>query len=309
MSTYNKAIIAVILGNVIFGFSFLFSKIALEIAVPSVLVAIRFTVAFIVLNIIVLAGRRIRNAEGQPLVKFSLKGKPIKYVLLLAIFQPVVYFIAESYGIAYTSSAFAGTIIAVLPIAGVVFDVLLMHAKVTVKQIVCAVASVIGVAITTLGAQNMESSALGVAFLILAVIAAALFYVFSRKASAYYSPLERTYVMFAIGCAVFITFAAVQCAGNYQEMFMPALTTGRFWVCILYLAVVSSVVAFMALNFGSSHVSVSQAALFANLTTVISIIAGVVVLGETFTLQQIIGAIIIIGSVYISSIDKSKVEG
>jgi drug/metabolite transporter (DMT)-like permease len=80
----------------------------------------------------------------------------------------------------------------------------------------------------------------------------------------------------------------------------------QFWGCIIYLAVASSVIAFMVLNYGSSHVSVSEASLFANLTTVISIVAGVIVLHETFTMQQVIGAVINIASVYISSVEPRK---
>ena len=89
-------------------------------------------------------------------------------------------------------------------------------------------------------------------------------------------------------------------------MIMEPVMMAEFWECILYLAVASSVIALMVLNYGSSHVSVSEASLFSNLTTVISIVAGVVVLQETFTLQQIIGAVIIIGSVYISTADQGK---
>ncbi len=116
MKTRTKALIAVILGNSIFGFSFLFSKIALEITIPSVMLAVRFTVAFLALNLVVIFGKFTNKLQ------FSLKGKPLKDVLLLALFQPGIYFVTESYGIKLTSSAFAGTIIAVISIAaGVVF--------------------------------------------------------------------------------------------------------------------------------------------------------------------------------------------
>ena len=93
MSTRTKALAAVILGNSIFGFSFLFSKIALDLTLPSVMLAFRFTVAFLALNLVVWIGKMTGKLE------FSLKGKPLKYVLLLALFQPGIYFIAESYGI------------------------------------------------------------------------------------------------------------------------------------------------------------------------------------------------------------------
>ena len=57
MTTKTKAMIAVILGNAIFGLSFLFSKVILDMTVPSVLLAFRFTLAFIVLNLIVILGK------------------------------------------------------------------------------------------------------------------------------------------------------------------------------------------------------------------------------------------------------------
>lgn len=112
----NKAALgAVITGNAVFGFSFLFSKLALAVASPAVLIAVRFTVAFLVLNAVVFIGKSIRRRDGRPLVAFSLRGKPLKNVLLLALFQPVIYFIAENYGIVYTSSSFAGILIAIIP--------------------------------------------------------------------------------------------------------------------------------------------------------------------------------------------------
>lgn len=308
MTNAKKAIIAVALGNSIFGFSFLFSRIALDYAIPSLMVAMRFTTAFIVMNIIVCAGTLIKKRDGNPLIRFSLRGKPVKYVLLLALFQPILYFIGESYGIKLTSSAFSGTIIAVIPIMGVVFDIIIMHAKVSRRQIICAVVSVIGVIITTLGAQDMHYSLVGILMLFLAVVAGALFYVFSKKAGEHYNPLERTYVMFGSATIFFVIFAAIQCAGNYREMIMPALTSGQFWIAIIYLAIFASVTAFMLLNYGNSYISVSKASIFVNLTTVISIVAGVVLLGESFSVQQVIGAVIIIGSVYISSIENSKGE-
>ena len=304
MSTHTKALWAVIIGNSIFGFSFLFSKVALEIAIPSVMLAIRFTTAFVVLNLIVLLGVSIKKKNGEKLISFSLKGKPIKLVILLAFLQPVVYFFAESYGITYTSSAFAGTIIAVIPLAGIVFDVVIMHVKVTKKQILCSFGSVVGVIITTLGAENMKSSVLGLFLLLIAVVAGALYYVVSQKAGAYFSALERTYVMFGVGSFVYVIFALIQCRGAYDEMILPALASADFWGCMMYLGVVSSVGAFMILNYGTTYVSVSEGSIFANLTTVISIVAGLVIVHESFTIWQIIGAVVIIGSVYISTIKK-----
>lgn len=296
----TQAIIAVIIGNVIFGFSFLFSKLAMDVTLPAVLIASRFTVAFVVLNLIVLIGGRIKKKDGNPLIAFSLKNKPKKDIILLALFQPIIYFIGESYGILYTSTAFAGVIIAVIPIAGIIFDILFFHSKVHLRQVLCSVGSVVGVIITTLGASSMTSSLKGILFLLLAVVAGALFYVYSKKAGEHYNPLERTYVMFGMGSMVYIVIALIQCRGAYEKWILGAVTDPMFLIGVGYLAVVSSVVAFLLLNFGSSRISVSQASMFANLTTVISIIAGVVILQEHFSWQQVVGAVIIVVSVYLA---------
>lgn len=324
MTTRSKALLAVIAGNTIFGFSFIFSKMALQITVPSVMIAVRFLTAFAVLNLIVLIGSRIRVPVGasderalaetasaethvgqtpatRPLVEFSLRGKPLRYILLLALFQPILYFLCESYGIVYTSASFAGTIIAVIPVAGIVFDVVIMHSSVRPRQIVCAILSAVGVAITTVGAEGMRSSVLGLLILLGAVASGALFYVFSKKSGDHYNALEQTYVMFALGSLVYVIFALVQCRGHYQEMIFSAFTEPVFIIGVLYLAVLSSVAAFVCLNWGTVRVTVSEASIFANLTTVISIAAGVVFLHESFSLFQVIGAAVIIGSVYTAS--------
>ena len=305
MNQHAKAIGAVIVGNTIFGFSFIFSKVALQITLPSVLIAVRFVIAFITLNLIVILGRMIRVPDSQggkrPLVEFSLRGKPLRNIILLALFQPILYFLCESYGIVYTSAAFAGTIIAVIPVAGIVFDVLIMHSKVRLRQVICAVLSAVGVAITTIGAEGMKSSVLGLLILLGAVAAGALFYVFSKKSGDDYNPLEQTYVMFALGSLVYTVFALVQCRGQYSELIFSALTQPQFIISVLYLSVVSSVTAFICLNYGTVRVTVSEASIFANLTTVISIIAGVVFLHEVFTPFQIVGAVIILISVFFAN--------
>lgn len=109
MSKQTKATLAAMLGYSILGFSFLFSKVALELASPFVLLATRFLTAFLVMNLLRLTG----------LVKVSLKGKPVHLLLLMGLVHPVIYFICESHGIAMTTAAFSGIMIGMGPVFGV----------------------------------------------------------------------------------------------------------------------------------------------------------------------------------------------
>ena len=81
MKPQTLAILAALLGYTIFGFSSLFSTIALEQASPLTLLSIRFLVAFAALNLILWI-RKIR---------FDFRGKPVKMLLLLGLFVLATY--------------------------------------------------------------------------------------------------------------------------------------------------------------------------------------------------------------------------
>lgn len=65
---------------------------------------------------------------------------------------------------------------------------------------------------------------------------------------------------------------------------------------VLYLGILSSVVAFFLLNYMLSKTNPSQTATYLNLTTVVAILGGVLLGGEPFTWYHMVGgAMIIIG--------------
>jgi len=280
------ATLAALAGYSIFGFSFLFSKTALNLTTPFVLLAVRFLAAFLLLNVLVLVG----------VIKLDLKGKPIRMLLVLGLVQPVLYFICESYGIAMTTASFSGVMIGLVPVVGLVFDMIFMKERCTVLQAVFTVTSVIGVAMTTTGGFGTVSI-LGFVLLLGAVVTAVLYAIISRKTAEHFSPFERTYVMFALGTVAFTVMALVETKGNVGALVAP-LSNPTFWLCILYLSVVSSVCAFTAINFAVGHISAGRAMIFSNFTCVISAVAGVLILKETFTPLQLVGVVIIIISVF-----------
>ena len=93
------------LGHIIWGFSVLFSKVAMEVAQPDVLLSIRFLLSALLMTLMILFGK----------AKVSLRGKNLKPLLLLAVTEPM-YFYFESYGILYTNATFAGVVLAVAPV-------------------------------------------------------------------------------------------------------------------------------------------------------------------------------------------------
>lgn len=291
----NKKIISVaacLTVYVIFGFSFLFSKKALEFASPLSLIALRFIFAFAALNIILLAG----------FAKINLKGKPVWKLFLLGFIQPVIYFVCETYGIDKTSSAFAGVMLGLLPVAGLIAGAVFLHERIGVLEIICVILSVVGVILTTVGGK-LETSVTGTLLLLGAVVSAACFSVVSASASRHFSAYERTYIMFLLGSVIFGAAALAENKGDVMKVF-GSLKNAGFWIPLLYLSVISSVCAFMLLNFALNTVSVGTQTVISNFCTVVSVLAGVFIMHDTFTIVQFAGIGIIIVSVFAVSIKK-----
>ena len=303
--THTLSLLAALASAVIFGMSFMFSKLALEVAAPTVLLAFRFTVAVAAMTLVVLVNALVGKLRGRPLFAFSLRGKPVYKLLLLGIVQPVAYFIFENYGILYTSSAVAGTIIAAVPVCCILMDVLVLHEKVTLKQVLCAVGAIGGVALISVGGA-VTVSALGMLFLLLTMLSDTLYYGISHDAAKRFTPFEMTYVMFIVGMVVFIPVGLIYAGGLHSPLITGPMHDGGFWVAVLYLGPLSSVLAYGLLNFANSHLSVSETSLFSNVTTVVSVLAGVVLLKEPFSVWQMLGVAVILVCVFVANVSGGK---
>ena len=296
------AMLGALCGNSIFGFSFMFSRMALQAAPPSVLLMYRFVLAAAVLLLIAVIasryGERTADSGGIHWLRFSLKGKPLLPLVALGVVQPVIYFLCESYGIRMTNATFAGVIIALVPIAALAAGALALHEIPKRAQVFWSLVSIAGVVLMTLQ-QSAEGAIrpLGALLLVGAVLSGVTYNVLSRKTSAQYSALERTVVMMLVAAAAFTAMALIECRADWFVLLAP-LHSARFVAALLYLSVLSSVVAFLLINYASSTLPVARTASFCNLTTAISMFAGVVFLGEPFGMVSLAAAVMIVLGVW-----------
>ena len=291
---HTLAVFTACVAFVIFGFSFMFSSIALSITAPMVLLCCRFVAAVVTLSLVVGLNALVGRIRGRAWFSFSLKGKPLGGLILLGLVQPVFYLVFENYSILYTSSAVTGTVLAVVPVICILVDVFISHESVSKLQVVCAVACVAGVALVETGGES-RVSLLGSFCLLM-----------TRRASQRFSPLEVTYVMFLMGMLVFVPAALIQGRGQMAELFLPALRSGAFWGSVWFLGAVSSVGAYGLLNFANGTLTNSEASLIGNIGTVVSVLAGVLLLHDPFTPVQAAGVVVILVFVTLANLPKKK---
>ncbi len=282
-----KASLAALCTNVIFGFSFLFSKVALGYSHPLVILAVRFTVAFGVLSLLWALG----------VFRMSFKGKAKGRIFLMALAQPLCYYVCELYGIKLTSSALSGVIISLVPVVVIILASVFLKERPTMRQVLFSALSLGAIALISImsndGAQN---TIWGIVLLLGAVLCASIFNILSRKESKEYSPIERTYVMFFIGTVGFNLIAAASLGSGYITELANAAIHIEFWGAIAYLSIASSIIAFLMYNYSTTILPPVKSASYSNLITVVSVLAGIFILGEILSpIQLVLCAAVIIG--------------
>jgi drug/metabolite transporter (DMT)-like permease len=276
---------------VIFGFSFMFSKVALDYVTPIGLISYRFLTAFLVIELLRLFG----------FIKIRMKFTYVKSLLLVAIFQPVLYFLFEVYGLARTSSSEAGMMIALIPIFVSILSALILKEKPKVIQVFFIVLSVFGIIYIQVSKSNSGLQFELVGFLLLfgAVLSAAVFNITSRNASKVLKAYELTYFMMLIGAIVFNSIYLINLMeenrlGDYLGNLQHIELLGP----ILYLGVVASIGGFFLVNYALGHLEAHVASIYSNLATIVSIVAGAVFLGETLYYYHYLGSLLIVVGVY-----------
>ena len=295
----NKVYFAAIMYSIITGLSFLFGKIGLEYSNPIDLLAYRFTAAFLAILLPVLFKK----------VKVDINKEMIKKVLPMTLFYPLSFFGFQIFGLKYTPSAEAGILLAVGPVFTMILASYFLKEKATILQKISILLSVFGVIYITFkkGSSFEFNSIKGIAFLLISVISFAIYSVMARKLTQDFSGIQLGYIMIGISFISFNILAILQHLINGSiGSFLTPLKEFRFIISVLYLGVLSSSGTSFLTNYVLSKIESSKMSVFANLATVISIVAGVVFLKEEIFYYHIIGSILIIVGVIGTNIFDEK---
>ena len=150
----------------LYGLSYIFTKTATENAGTLALLGWRFFIAAVIMSICIFIG----------LFKIDLKKKSLKALVLVALFNPCVYFIGETIGISHTTASESGVFLACIPVASLDASTFFLKKKPSKNQTLGILITLTGV-ILTIFAVGLSSSfsIIGYTFLFMAVISYALY--------------------------------------------------------------------------------------------------------------------------------------
>ncbi|BAH45407.1 MULTISPECIES: DMT family transporter [Brevibacillus] len=289
MKDQQKAILAALLNAGITGLSFLFLKMALAVTNPVDTLAHRFTVAFIVASIPILFGW----------IKLSIKPKDMLTIIPLAMLYPILFFTLQAFGLVYTTSSEAGIIQATVPIFTMVMAAFFLGESSTWLQKLSTLLSVGGVvyifAMKGLGVSSGSGSSIGTILILLSAFSLAGYSVLARKMTKSFHYIDMTYMVALLGFLFFNGWSVIRhsAEGTLSTYFVP-FASSTFIISIVFLGILSSLMTSFMTNFALSKMEASKLSVFNNLSTLVTIVAGVIFLQEQLAYYHLIGAVMII---------------
>lgn len=288
----QKAYLGLILMTFIVGFSFIFLKIGLRYTGAMDLMAHRFTAAILSLIILWLFGL-------IKIPRFSLK--KVKPLLLLSIFYPLLFFTLQTFGMKYSTASEGGIIFATVPVITLLAARIFLKEKTTILQktgIILSIAGILYIIFNTGILPGAKTSITGILLLLFSVFSVVTYYVLGKIISVHFSAMEITVWMTTLAFLVFNGFSVANHIHFHtlNQYFNPLAHTEFIWV-VLYLGVLSSMLTAFLTNFALTQIPASQIAVFNNLSPVIAIVSGILILGETLYAYHIIGGLLVLAGV------------
>ena len=295
------------LKNAIYGTTNFFTKGLNSGDVDAIeILALRFLFSFFVLWL--LKTTKILKIEVgiKDLFKNTEKHSFIKPLFLTALFSPVIEMLFETTGFTMTSAVTAGVILSLMPIFACVWETLILKETTTFLQKLFLVLGVIGViyiAVNT-NTNDGKNSLLGIICLLIATISGPLHLVFSRESLKHFKPFEVTYFACLLGTVVFNSINIIKhiLNGNILHYF-DAFFVPQNIISFIMLSIVSTIIATAMNNFSMKKIQASTVAAFSGISTVVTILIGVVLLDEKLYAFHYIGfALILIRMIGVSYI-------
>lgn len=272
--------IQILLITIFWGLSFVASTILIKLTSSLDTLAIRWTLAFFFMFIVFIITKR----------KITFKGKKIKPLLLLCLVEPCLYGIFEILGLKYSSASIASVIISSVPIFVAILSFVFLKNKTTLATIIAIIICFIGVIVTVVSEDSfsISSNGIGYLFLFLAAIFGASYAVISNYISKDFTPYEITFIMSFFGF-IFFNIVAFIFNGRFTD-FSLVFTNFDIFSSSIFLGLFCSVLSFLIFNNVLSRINPQVVSvIIINLTTIVGVLGGVIINGDSINIYKIIG--------------------
>ncbi|MGE5428382.1 MAG: DMT family transporter, partial [Methylococcaceae bacterium] len=288
---------AAILSMVFWSFSFVWIKVVYEAYGPLTTILFRLIISSGLLLAFTVLTRKLQKIQPGDLKMF----------ILLAFFEPFLYFMGESFGLMYVSSTVAAVIVATIPLFAPLTAWYFYKEKLSRSNLTGLVITFFGVSLVVLDTSfNFNASPLGVSLEFLAVLGALGYSSILKGISHRYNTFSIIAYQNIIGAILFLPFWL----GFEFNSFTQVPFNGEAFGAIIKLAIFASTFAFILFTFSIRNMGINKSNVFINVIPVFVAIFAFFILGDTLDFHQLVGIAIVISGLFLAQINwKRKKNG
>ncbi len=273
------------------GFSFIWTKQLLQFHQPLTIVILRLIISSVFLFIIGLIFKKLQIIKVKDYASF----------LLLAFFQPFLYFIGETIGLNYVSATVSSVLISTIPLFSPIATWYFFKDKLKIVNIVGIIISINGVVLVIITDNfTFDASFIGILLMGLAVFSAISYSILVVKMSKKYSVYSIITYQNFIGIFMFLPFFFYF---NFEH-FISVKITFEVLKPLLALSIFASSLAFMFFTYGIRELGLVKANSLSNLIPVFTAIFAYFVLNEKLSMLNIFGILIVLCGLFLSQLKK-----
>lgn len=281
---------AALLSMVFWSFSFVWIKIVYEAYGPLTTVLFRLLISSGLMLVFTLLSKKLQKIQAGDL----------KLFILLAFFEPFLYFMGESYGLKYVSSTIASVIVATIPLFTPIVAWYFYKEKLSRTNLFGLIITFLGVSLVVLDTSfNFTASPLGVALEFFAVLGAIGYASVLKGISHRYNTFTIITYQNLIGAVFFLPFWL----GFEMKEFMTVDFNGEAFLAIIKLAIFASTFAFILFTYSVRNLGINKSNIFINIIPVSVAILAWFILGDTLNFHQIVGIAIVISGLFLAQIN------
>ena len=269
------------------GLSFVWFKMLNEYYGPLTIIFLRLTLSSLFLLVFAKLVNRLQR----------IKKKDLKFILLLALLNPFLYIICESFGLTFVHSTTAAVIVSTIPVFTPFAAFFFFREKLSSINYLGILVSFFGVLVIIFNNNwNLETSFAGILLLLLAVFSGVAYSLLIKKMTSNYNAISLITYQNIIGIVYFLPLFLLF---DFKRFIQVPLTADVI-IPVFELAIFASSFAFIFFAIAVRELGVTKTNIFANLIPVFTAIFAFFLLNEILPVRKILGIAIVIAGVFLS---------
>jgi drug/metabolite transporter (DMT)-like permease len=290
MRSRTAALAAIVLLMIIWGTTYIITKIAIREVPPLTLAALRFLITALVLLPFAIAAGGLKRLP-RPL--------PVFDIVAMALTGFVLYYAFFNYALEYGSASQGALIQALIPVGVAITAVIVLKEKLSKMRTAGIALAVLGVAMIVLAGKSDSASpnpVLGAVLMLFSVVVWSI-YTVQVKRLADVEPTVLLTAIATVGTLIQLPLVAFE----LMRMPEPLAITAQGWASVVFLGAIASGFGLLVYNRALRLLDASLVGTYINLVPIIGVVSAVLFLGEALEGWQIVGSVLALVGVWLAS--------